>query len=81
MRLEAWPSDARAAAPSEPSLVFEHERVADGVWIERLVRVNTYGHKDLFNGIELDSTKEAADFRRFIAGAGDEKLDAPPQRP
>jgi hypothetical protein len=78
VRLEAWPSDAQTAArPAEPAVIFEHERVADGVWLEHLVRINTYGHKDIFNGIELDSTKEAADFRRFNASTGDEKLDTP----
>ena len=82
VRLEAWPSDAPPAAGQRtPAVVFEHERVAAGVWIERLGRVNTYGHKDIFNGIELDSTKEAADFRRFTADTGDDKLDAPPQKP
>jgi hypothetical protein len=80
-RLEAWPYDpqAKAAGPArEPSVVFEHERLPDGVWIEHLFRIKTYGHKDIFNGIELDFTKEASAFQRFNAAAGDEKLDAPP---
>ena len=80
LRLEAWPLDAQAAggaATPEPAVVFEHERMPDGVWLERLVRLKTYGHKDIFNGIELDLTKEATDFRRFNADAGDDKLDAP----
>jgi hypothetical protein len=77
LRLEAWPADAQTAAPPAPAVVFEHERLPDGVWLERLVRIKTYGHKDVFNGIELDFTKEAADFKRFAADAGDERLDAP----
>ncbi|HEX8500340.1 MAG TPA: hypothetical protein VF659_07095 [Pyrinomonadaceae bacterium] len=81
LRLEAWPTDAPgAAAPPEPSIVFEHERLPDGVWLERLVRIKTYGRKDIFNGIELDLTKEAADFKRFTAGAGDDRLDAPKKK-
>lgn len=82
-RLEAWPYDPQAkgadapASPREPSVVFEHERLPDGVWLEHLFRLQTYGHKDIFNGIELDFTKEATGFQRFTAGAGDEKLDAP----
>jgi hypothetical protein len=83
VRLEAWPYDPQAKgadAPGsarEPSIVFEHERMPDGVWLEHLFRIQTYGHKDIFNGIELDLTKEATGFQRFAAGAGDEKLDAP----
>ena len=60
-------------------------RVAEGVWLERLVRISTYANKDLFNGIELDTTKESSAFQRFTAGAGEEKLDQPkdaqPPRP
>jgi len=73
-RLEAWPSDAPA---SGPAVVFEHERVADGLWLERFVHVNTYLNKDLFNGIELDTAKESSDFKRFAADAGNEKLEEP----
>ena len=85
VRLEAWPADARpadlqspaSAAAPEPLVVFEHERMPDGVWLERHIRVRTYGHKELFNGIELDLAKEASDFRRFDAGAGEERPDPP----
>ena len=79
-RLEAWPDDAPTSADvstHEPSVVFEHARVAEGVWLERLVRIKTYGHKDIFNGIELDFTKDVADFKRFSSLAGDDTLTAP----
>jgi hypothetical protein len=87
VRLEAWPYDPQAkvadvpGSAREPSVVFEHERMPDGVWLEHLFHIKTYGHKDIFNGIDLDLTKEATGFQRFTAGAGDEKLDAPPQKP
>jgi hypothetical protein len=85
VRLEAWPTDARPAdaahaAPAEPSVVFEHERLPDGVWLERLVRIKTYGHTAVFNRIELDFTKEAADFKRFAAAAGVDALDSPKKK-
>jgi hypothetical protein len=76
-RLEAWPADLGMEAAREPLVVFEHERVADGLWLEHLFRLKTYGYKEIFNGIELDLTKEATDFQRFTAGAGDDKLDPP----
>lgn len=81
MRLEAWPADADPAATPEPSVVFEHQRMPDGVWLERLVRIKTYGHKDIFNQIELDLTKEMTDFKHFTADAGADALDAPKKKP
>jgi ribosomal protein L13E len=77
-RLEALPDDAPAsAAEPEPAVVFEHARVAEGLWLERLVRIKTYGRKQLFNGIEIDFTKEVTDFKRFSSLAGDDRVDAP----
>jgi hypothetical protein len=81
VRLEAWPSTVAHAAAPEPSVVFEHERLPDGVWLERLVRIKTYGHRDVFNRLELDFTKEAADFKRFTADAATDALDAPKKQP
>jgi hypothetical protein len=78
-RLEAWPDGARAEA-AEPAVVFEHERLGEGVWIERFVRIKTYGHREIFNGIELDFTKQVTNFKRFSSVAGDDKLDAPPDQ-
>ena len=79
-RLEAWADDAPASADvpaSEPSVIFEHARMGEGVWLERLVRIETYGRKAIFNGIELDFTKEITDFKRFSSVAGDDRVDAP----
>jgi hypothetical protein len=83
-RLEARPDDAPTSADAparEPSIVFEHARVGEGVWLERLVRIKTYGHKQVFNGIELDFTKEVTDFKRFSSVAGDDRVDAPNEKP
>lgn len=79
-RLEAWPDDAPTSADAparEPAIVFEQVRVREGVWLERLVRMKTYGHKQIFNGIELDFIKEVTDFKRFSSVAGDDRVDAP----
>lgn len=79
-RLEAWPSDAQTSADvqaPEPSVVFEHACVAEALWLERLVRIKTYGRKQIFNGIEIDLTKEVTDFKRFSSLAGDDRVDAP----
>ena len=81
-RLEAWPDEAPtspAAAAREPSVVFEHARLREGLWLERLVRIKTYGQKEIFNGIELDFTKEVTDFKRFTSLAGDDDRVGPPK--
>lgn len=83
-RLEAWPADAQTSSDvvaAEPSVVFEHARVAEGLWLERLVRIKTYGRKQTFNGIEIDFTKEVTDFKRFSSIAGDDRVDAPTEKP
>lgn len=83
-RLEAWTDAAPVSADvlaAEPAVVFEHTRVADGLWLERFVRIKTYGHKQLFNGIELDLTKDATDFKRFSSLAGDDRVDPPTEKP
>lgn len=84
-RLEAWPdpslsSKKSAAAPAasagNPSIVYEETRLPDGLWIQSLLRIRTAGHKDVFNGMSLDVSKEAGDFKRFSA-EGEEKLNLP----
>ncbi|HEV7889335.1 MAG TPA: hypothetical protein VGP08_01790 [Pyrinomonadaceae bacterium] len=83
-RLEAWPDDAPTSSDvlaPEPAVVFEHARVAEGLWLERLVRIKTYGRKQIFNGIELDFTKEVTDYKRFSSLAGDDRVDAPTEKP
>jgi hypothetical protein len=83
-RLEAWPDDAPTSSDvnaHEPSVVFEHARVAEGLWLERLVHIKTYGRKQVFNDIELDFTKEVTDFKRFSSLAGDDRVDAPTEKP
>ena len=80
VRLEAWPDDAPTSSDGlarEPSIVFAHARVAEGLWLEQLVHIKTYGRKEIFNGIELDFTKLVADFKRFSSLAGDDRVDAP----
>ncbi|MDX6269153.1 MAG: hypothetical protein QOD28_376 [Acidobacteriota bacterium] len=84
-RLEAWPlaPDARGALqaalparPNEPSIIYEETRLPDGMWLESLVQINTNANKAVFNGVEVNTTKAASDFKRFEANAGDAKVEA-----
>jgi hypothetical protein len=84
-RLEAWPNapdapaQATLARPSEPSVIYEETRLPDGMWLESLVRIKTTADKAVFNGVEVDTSKEVGDFKRFEASAGDAKVEPPPQ--
>lgn len=74
--LDAWPDDATANT-FDPVVIFDHARVAEGLWLERFVHIQTFGHKEIFNGIELDFVKQVTDFKRFSSVAGDDRVDAP----
>jgi len=88
-RLEAWPLApdmpgapklaTPLARPNEPSIIYEETRLPDGMWLESLVRIKTTGDKAVFNGIEVDITKQIGDFKRFEANAGDAKVEPPPE--
>jgi hypothetical protein len=87
-RLEAWPLTREGSAPAnaattplarpdEPSIIYAETRLADGMWLESLVRINTIGRKSVFNGVEVYTIKEVRDFKRFAASAGDAKVESP----
>jgi hypothetical protein len=59
------------------AFAFEQTRMADGVWLPRLVQVNFAAKVFLFKGIEANETREFSDYRRFNTEAKDYKLDAP----
>jgi hypothetical protein len=85
VRLEAWPAtDAADAAnsshPPAPAIVYEETRLPEGVWMESLVRIDTNLNRPVFNGVDVDVTKEMSDFKRFQTNANDAQI-APPTRP
>ena len=85
VRLEAWPAtDAARAAnsshPATPAIVYEETRLPDGIWMESLVHINTNVNRAVFNGVDVDVTKEMSDFKRFQTNANDAQV-APPTRP
>jgi hypothetical protein len=59
------------------AFAFEQTRMADGVWLPRLVQVNFAAKIFLFKGIEANETREFSDYRRFDTEATDYKLGAP----
>lgn len=83
-RLEAWPVEPLSVAgimpnfarPAEPAIVYEETRLPDGMWLESLVRINTTSNKAVFNGVDVNSTKEISDFKRFQATTDDAQVEA-----
>jgi len=59
------------------AFAFEQTRMADGVWLPRLVQVNFAAKIFLFKGIEANETREFSDYRRFDTEASGYKLGAP----
>lgn len=79
-RLEAWPDPApaqKAGAAPEPAVVYEETRLPDGLWIQSLLRIRTFGRKEVFGGLTIDVSKEASDFKRFSAAGEDMKTEKP----
>lgn len=90
MRLEAWPLKpntpgaprllAILTRPNEPSIIYEETRLPDRMWLESLVQIKTTADKTVFNGVEVNNTKEVSNFKRFEASAGDAKVDQQKER-
>lgn len=59
------------------AFAFEQTRMADGVWLPRLVQVNFAAKIFFFKGIEENQTLEFSDYRRFDTEASDYKLGPP----
>ena len=59
------------------AFVFEQTRMADGVWLPRLIQVNFAAKIFFFKGIEENQMLEFSDYRRFDTEATDYKLGAP----
>lgn len=63
------------------SFVFEMTRLEDGVWLPRFSQVNASARIFLFAGMSINETNEFTDYKRFSAKTGDDKLDAPKEKP
>jgi hypothetical protein len=63
------------------AFVFEQTRLPDGVWLPRFAQVNASARVMLFAGMSVNRTDEFGDYKRFSTKAGEEKLDAPKEKP
>lgn len=63
------------------AFIFEQTRLEDGVWLPRFSQVNASARVLVFKGMSINQTREFSDYKRFSANTGDEKLDAPQEKP
>jgi hypothetical protein len=63
------------------AFIFEQTRLEDGVWLPRYSQVNASARVMLFAGLTINEVNEFSDYKRFSAKTGDDKLDAPKQKP
>ncbi len=69
-----------AAIKSGSAFVFEQTRLEDGVWLPRFSQVNV-AVRLLFLGKSINETHEFSDYKRFSTKTGEDKLDAPEEKP
>ncbi|HJQ31370.1 MAG TPA: hypothetical protein VJ866_04280 [Pyrinomonadaceae bacterium] len=70
-----------ASIKSGSAFVFEQTRLEDGIWLPRYSQVNASARVILFKGMTINQTQEFSDYKRFSAKTGEDKLDAPKEKP
>lgn len=70
-----------ASLKSGSAFVFEQTQLPDGVWLPRFAQINMSARVLLFAGVSVNQTEEYSDYKRFSARSGEEKLDAPKEKP
>jgi hypothetical protein len=70
-----------ASLKSGSAFVFEQTQLPDGVWLPRFAQINLSARVLLFAGVSVNQTEEYSDYKRFSAKSGEEKLDAPKEKP
>ena len=63
------------------SFIFEQTRLENGVWLPRFSQVNASARIFLFKGMSVNEMHEFSDYKRFSARTGEDKLDAPKEKP
>ncbi len=84
LRLEGWVAsevnararDDRQSLPrQEPQIIFEQVRLADGLWFPSLVRLNSLGYADVFNGVDWNVEIRFSDYKSFSTEVKDFTYD------
>ncbi|MDT7690465.1 MAG: hypothetical protein QOE46_3224 [Acidobacteriota bacterium] len=70
-----------ASIKSGSAFVFEQTRLEDGVWLPRFSQVNASARVMIFAGMSINESREFSDYKRFSTKTGEDKLDAPKEKP
>ena len=70
-----------ASIKSGSAIVFEQTRLPEGVWLPLYAQINLSARVMLFAGVSVNETEEYSDYKRFSTKNGEEKLDAPKEKP
>jgi hypothetical protein len=75
------PTPVPTPADAPPAVYVEMQRLPEGVWLPRIVRINGVDYNKLFDGITWESTWTFSNFRRFSTEIQDVKInpDTPPK--
>ena len=58
-------------------LFYEQQKVATGIWVPRIIRLNSGGKAAAFNGLNWDVIFEFNSFQKFNTTADEEKITKP----
>jgi VWFA-related protein len=74
--------EAAPAAGTQPVLnfVYQQQRLAEGMWSPRLIRLNAGGNEALFGGLNWDAWFEFNNYKRFDSQGSDLKVLAPGEK-
>ena len=64
------PSDAT------PAVYVEMQRLPEGIWLPRIIRINGADYQTLFDGITSDSISNFSDYKRFSTEIKDVKINS-----
>lgn len=83
VRLEAWPKTSVSGQerPANEVIVYEQQRVQEGIWAPRRIRLNGIGNATVFNGVDKDMSFEFTDYRHFSTEIKDTEIVAPKKKP
>ncbi len=78
IKMEGWPASKAAfdliqstAPRSEAALIYQQERLSNGLWFPSLIRLNADGNFDLFDGLNWEVVFEFIKYQEFRTNADD----------
>ncbi|MBS1809204.1 MAG: VWA domain-containing protein [Acidobacteria bacterium] len=69
-----------SATQRMPNLVYQQQRISEGLWAPALIRLTSDGDASLFRGLNNDVWFEFSNFKRFDSADSDLKLQTPQEK-